>query len=291
MRRRLDWIPIYSVYRQIAGPEVLSAWLALMSAGTQSHLALTTLKAGMPAYLAWHITQMQNAMYQGQQIEVALNTGLFTKETLDDLRIFQRTGDFSAHGNDIAAADIDRAIDENRVSDKNAIVAYAANSRWGSSMDLYRYSQNSNGCTAPGILTKKEKIMQFTKLKRLIKTLCESLRRNREKGAITVMETLIALVIGTAVLSGVFAGIPALQDARRSTTGINGLMQIATSIRSTFGTRNNFTGLTTALATQLAGFPRNFMDGTNVRHPWGWHRRYRGGYGQLPAVHDHVQRC
>ena len=111
--------------------------------------------------------------------------------------------------------------------------------------------------------------MQFTKLKRWIKTLCENLRRNREKGAITVMETLIALVIGTAVLSGVFAGIPALQDARRSTTGINGLMQIATSIRSTFGTRNNFTGLTTALATQLAGFPRNFMDGTNVRHPWG----------------------
>ena len=110
MRRRLDWIPIYSVYRQIAGPEVLSAWLALMSAGTQSHLALTTLKAGMPAYLAWHITQMQNAMYQGQQIEVALNTGLFTKETLDDLRIFQRTGDFSAHGDDIAAADIDRAL-------------------------------------------------------------------------------------------------------------------------------------------------------------------------------------
>ena len=81
-----------------------------MSAGTQSHLALTTLKAGMPAYLAWHITQMQNAMYQGQQIEVALNTGLFTKETLDDLRIFQHTGDFSAHGDDIAAADIDRAL-------------------------------------------------------------------------------------------------------------------------------------------------------------------------------------
>ena len=48
--------------------------------------------------------------------------------------------------------------------------------------------------------------MQFTKLKRLIKTLCEALRRNREKGAITVMETLIALVIGTAVLSAVFCG-------------------------------------------------------------------------------------
>ena len=111
--------------------------------------------------------------------------------------------------------------------------------------------------------------MQFTKLKRLIKTLREALRRNHEKGAITVMETLIALVIGTAVLSAVFAGIPALQDARRSTTGINGLMQIATSIRSTFGTRNNFVGLTTDLATQLAGFPRNFIDGANVRHPWG----------------------
>ena len=110
LRSRLDWIPIFSIYRQIAGPEVLSAWLALMSAGTQSQRALTTLKAGMPAYLAWHLEQMQNAMYQGQRIEVALNTGLFTKETLDDLRIFQRTGDFSAHGDDIAAADITRAL-------------------------------------------------------------------------------------------------------------------------------------------------------------------------------------
>ena len=111
--------------------------------------------------------------------------------------------------------------------------------------------------------------MQFTKLKRWIKMLCEAWRRNREKGAITVMETLIALVVGTAVMAAVFAGIPALQDARRSTTGINGLMQIATSVRSTFGIRNNFTGLTTDLATSLAGFPRNFIDGENVRHPWG----------------------
>ena len=132
--------------------------------------------------------------------------------------------------------------------------------------------------------------MQFTKLKRLIKTLCEAWRRNREKGAITVMETLIALVVGTAVMAAVFAGIPALQDARRSTTGINGLMQIATSVRSTFGIRNNFTGLTTDLATSLAGFPRNFIDGENVRHPWGGNGRHRGRSCQLPAVHDHVQR-
>ena len=90
-----------------------------------------------------------------------------------------------------------------------------------------------------------------------------------EKGAITVAETLIALGIGATVLAVVFAGIPALTDARNHSTSMSGLTQIVTSIRSTFGVRNNFEGLTTDLARQLAGFPPNFRSGDDVRHPWG----------------------
>ena len=90
-----------------------------------------------------------------------------------------------------------------------------------------------------------------------------------EKGAITVAETLIALGIGATVLAVVFAGIPALTDARNHSTSMSGLTQIVTSIRSTFGVRNNFEGLTTELARQLAGFPPNFLSGDDVRHPWG----------------------
>ena len=51
---------------------------------------------------------------------------------------------------------------------------------------------------------------------------------------------------------------------------MSGLTQIVTSIRSTFGVRNNFDGLDTDLARQLAGFPPNFVGGDDIiRHPWG----------------------
>ena len=91
-----------------------------------------------------------------------------------------------------------------------------------------------------------------------------------EKGAITVAETLIALGIGSTILAVVFAGIPALTDARNHSTSMSGLTQIVTSIRSTFGVRNNFDGLDTDLARQLAGFPPNFVGGDDIiRHPWG----------------------
>ena len=91
-----------------------------------------------------------------------------------------------------------------------------------------------------------------------------------QKGAITVAETLIALSIGATVLAVVFAGIPALTDARNHSTSMSGLTQIVTSIRSTFGVRNNFDGLDTDLARQLAGFPPNFVAGDDIiRHPWG----------------------
>lgn len=107
------------------------------------------------------------------------------------------------------------------------------------------------------------------KLIEMYKRLIAAAKRDREKGAITVMETLIAISIGGAVLVGAFAGIPAMQESIRSSTGLNGLSQIATSVRGTFAARNNFTGLTTELAKTLAGFPPNYLEGNTVVHPWG----------------------
>ncbi len=92
----------------------------------------------------------------------------------------------------------------------------------------------------------------------------------REKGAITVAETLIALGVGATVLAVVFAGIPALVAARNASTGMNGLTQIVSTVRMTFGIRNNFEGLNTTLASSLAGFPRHFIvaGSTSPQHPW-----------------------
>ena len=98
-----------------------------------------------------------------------------------------------------------------------------------------------------------------------------------QKGAITVAETLIALGIGATVMAVVFAGIPALTDARNHSTSMSALTQIVTSIRSTFGVRNNFDGLNTDLARQLAGFPPNFITGDDIRHPWGGDVTITGG--------------
>ena len=108
---------------------------------------------------------------------------------------------------------------------------------------------------------------------KILQKLLEILRRlrseDREKGAITVAETLIALGVGSAVLGIVFAGIPALTAARDASNAQNGLAQLSTAVRSTFGARGDFTGLTTELATSLAGFPQHFRSGGGVIHPWG----------------------
>ncbi len=95
-------------------------------------------------------------------------------------------------------------------------------------------------------------------------------KSERQKGAITVAETLIALGVGATVLAVVFAGIPALVAARNASTGMNGLTQIVSAVRMTFGVRNNFGGLNTALAQNLAGFPQHFLvEGEDSpQHPW-----------------------
>ena len=110
LRRRLEWYPPFALYRQFCGPEVLTAWLALMEAGTQRIRALSQLESGLPQYLASHVHTMRSRLYRGDPVETALDTGLFSAETLDDLRIYERTGDFGEHTNRIAEEDIARAL-------------------------------------------------------------------------------------------------------------------------------------------------------------------------------------
>ncbi len=108
-------------------------------------------------------------------------------------------------------------------------------------------------------------------IRHFLKTQKTSSALNNQKGAITVAETLIALGVGATVIAVVFAGIPALVSARNASTGMNGLTQIVSSVRMTFGVRNNFGGLNTALARNLAGFPQHFLiAGEDApQHPWG----------------------
>ena len=108
-RNRFEWFPSFAIYRQFTGPEVLSAWLALMQAGIQRIRALSQLEKSLPGYLAAHVRVMRSHLYRGEPIETALDTGLFSAETLDDLRVYERIGDFTLYAHDIARDDINRA--------------------------------------------------------------------------------------------------------------------------------------------------------------------------------------
>ncbi len=110
LRRKLDWYPPFVLYRQFTGPEILSAWLALMQTGVQRIRALSQLESRLPMYLAEHIRMMRSNLYRGETVESALNTGLFSTETLDDLRVYERVSDFGSYSERIADADINRAI-------------------------------------------------------------------------------------------------------------------------------------------------------------------------------------
>ena len=110
LRNRLDWIPPFALYRQFSAPEILSAWLALMATGTTRVRALTQLEKGLPGYLAAHVRTMKNQLYRGDPIETALDTGLFSAETLDDLRIYEMTGGFDRYSDQLAEEDISRAL-------------------------------------------------------------------------------------------------------------------------------------------------------------------------------------
>ncbi|MDE0310047.1 MAG: type II secretion system F family protein [Acidiferrobacterales bacterium] len=110
VRKKVDWFPPFVLYRRFTGPEILTAWIALMQAGVQRVRALGKLENGLPDYLAFHVRTMRSQLYRGEPVEKALDTGLFSADTLDDMRVYERTGDFSVNANLIAEEDIKRSL-------------------------------------------------------------------------------------------------------------------------------------------------------------------------------------
>ncbi len=110
LRQRLDWFPPFALYRQFTGPEIFNALLALMQAGVQRFKALSQLESGLPVYLASHVRMMRSNLYRGHSVDQALDTGLFSAETLDTLRIYERIGDFTTHAERIAEEELELAL-------------------------------------------------------------------------------------------------------------------------------------------------------------------------------------
>ena len=110
LRGWLDWNPVFRIYRQVTAPEVLSAWITLVGSGTTNERALQELRDGLPPYLASHVSKMINRLHDGVSIEQAMDTGLFSNETLDDIRIFRVIGRFMENAERIATTEVTRAL-------------------------------------------------------------------------------------------------------------------------------------------------------------------------------------
>ena len=110
IRRKIDWCPPFNLYRQFCGPEILCAMLALMQAGVQRIRALSQLESLLPNYLASHVRVMRSSLYRGDSVEIALDTGLFSAESLDTLRIYERAGDITSQAQHIAQEELTRAL-------------------------------------------------------------------------------------------------------------------------------------------------------------------------------------
>ena len=110
IRSYCKWYPPFAIYRQLSGPEVLVAWLALMRAGVPRLKALDRLERSLSPYLASHVRIMRSRLYAGAPIETAFDTGLFTAATLEDLRAYERTGTIADKCDQIAAKDIQRTL-------------------------------------------------------------------------------------------------------------------------------------------------------------------------------------
>lgn len=112
LRIKVDWYPPFALYRQFSAPEILCALLALMHAGVQRVKALQQLENGLPEYLASHVRSMRSNLYRGDNVDQAFDTGLFSTETLDTLRIYDRVGDFVTHAEQIADEDLEQALEK-----------------------------------------------------------------------------------------------------------------------------------------------------------------------------------
>ncbi len=110
LRSYFDWYPPFALYRQFTGPEVFHALISLMRAGVQRFRAMSELENGLPKYLASHVRTMRSNLYRGNSVDQALDTGLFSAETLDTLRIYERIGDFSVHAERIADEELEQAL-------------------------------------------------------------------------------------------------------------------------------------------------------------------------------------
>lgn len=91
---------------------------------------------------------------------------------------------------------------------------------------------------------------------------------NKQRG-FSLFETMLVAVImlvAITVIYNVFIKSKSQSDANNEATQITSIMA---GVKSTYGGRQGFAGLTTTVMINSGGFPANMVSGTNVSNVWG----------------------
>jgi type II secretory pathway component PulF len=94
MRRRLDRMVPWSLYRSYCSASFLIAMAALLRAGVPFSEALTNIRASASPWLTWHVDQIKARATAGKTVGDSLDTGLLDDDTTDQVYIYARVAKF-----------------------------------------------------------------------------------------------------------------------------------------------------------------------------------------------------
>lgn len=112
LRRQLDqWLVPFSIYRQIQSANMLVTLAALMDSGLPTDEAMRRMQKSASKWLRWHVERVIESVSQGLTTAEALDTGLHEDQTVDDLLMYDRTGDLAMAATEIGRDTVERTIE------------------------------------------------------------------------------------------------------------------------------------------------------------------------------------
>lgn len=118
VRKFVDGIPPWSVYRSFESSTFLVALGALMKTGTPLMDSITRLRSLASPYVSKHLTIMLAKLKSGQPNGVAMNTGFLEREMAADIEIYGKVSDFQEAMEVIGREAISSGVEKIKMSTK-----------------------------------------------------------------------------------------------------------------------------------------------------------------------------
>lgn len=96
------------------------------------------------------------------------------------------------------------------------------------------------------------------------------MKRNLKKqSGFTLFETMLVAVLVLLTITVIYNVFIRSQSQANANNEATQVTSILSGIKSTYGARQNFAGLTTQVLINAGGFPSNMVSGANVSNVWG----------------------